>query len=295
MKIFGVLAVALCCSTTSLAETPADTTLVVDAFKGSKVVSVPADTGFKKGMSFKIGDGATSEVREITSAYADTQGTALDFDDALEHDHVVGVTVAYYEVQKPTDAPEPKPTATPTATLTAFDSSASSGSQASSGSLRSIGSGAAAGDSSSGDSSSGSFNQGSWQSDSSGSDSSGSTASGSWGSQLPVWLWIVIVAALCVKCSVLAACCGGKKPKKKKKKVSQPKPPAPVEEPLPELAPLMPLATTSQFVPSYPMVAQPQYAYAQSPATTSYQYAAAPTAFAQPQFTYAAPATGAIV
>jgi len=74
-----------------------------------------------------------------------------------------------------------------------------------------------------------------------------------------------------------------------------------LEKALPEVAPLlMPLATTSQLIPSYSMVAAPQYTYA-APATTSYtQYAAPQTAsysYTQPAqqqaYTYAAPATTA--
>merc|ERR1712128_297004 len=75
--------------------------------------------------------------------------------------------------------------------------------------------------------------------------------------------------------------------------------PAPVTEPvaeplLPAVPPLMPLATTSQLIPSYSMVATPQQSYTYAaPATTS--YAAAPIAsygYAAPATTsYAAPAT----
>jgi len=67
--------------------------------------------------------------------------------------------------------------------------------------------------------------------------------------------------------------------------------PAPVMEPvaeplLPAVPPLMPLATTSQLIPSYSMVATPQQSYTYAaPATTS--YVTAP----QQSYTYAAPAT----
>merc|ERR1712128_108583 len=61
----------------------------------------------------------------------------------------------------------------------------------------------------------------------------------------------------------------------------------PVAEPLlPAVPPLMPLATTSQLIPSYSMVATPQQSYTYAaPATTS--YVTAP----QQSYTYAAPAT----
>merc|ERR1712086_1084080 len=75
--------------------------------------------------------------------------------------------------------------------------------------------------------------------------------------------------------------------------------PAPVMEPvaeplLPAVPPLMPLATTSQLIPSYSMVATPQQSYTYAaPATTS--YVTAPVAsygYAAPATTsYAAPAT----
>merc|ERR1740130_1710020 len=109
---------------------------------------------------------------------------------------------------------------------------------------------------------------------------------------------MVFVAAFCC---FIAAFGGCKKAKKKKNKASKPAAPEPLPEVAPlmsEIPPLMPLATASRFVPSYPMLAQPQYTYAQAPATTSYQYAAAPQAYVQPQFTYAAqaaPQTGSIV
>merc|ERR1712153_261342 len=67
--------------------------------------------------------------------------------------------------------------------------------------------------------------------------------------------------------------------------------PAPVTEPvaeplLPAVPSLMPLATTSQLIPSYSMVATPQQSYTYAaPATTS--YVTAP----QQSYTYAAPAT----
>merc|ERR1711957_262350 len=64
------------------------------------------------------------------------------------------------------------------------------------------------------------------------------------------------------------------------------KPAAPDPVPAPVAEPLMPLATTSQLIPSYSMVATPQQSYTYAaPATTS--YAAAP----QQSYTYAAPAT----
>jgi len=80
-----------------------------------------------------------------------------------------------------------------------------------------------------------------------------------------------------------------------------------VEPLLPALPPLMPLATTSQLVPSYSMVAAPQQSYTYAaPATTAYTtyaapattaYAAAPTqsyTYAQPRTTaYAQPTTTA--
>merc|ERR1712128_292403 len=96
-------------------------------------------------------------------------------------------------------------------------------------------------------------------------------------------------------------------------KAAKPAAPAPVPAPamepvaeplLPAVPPLMPLATTSQLIPSYSMVATPQQSYTYAaPATTSYvtapqqsytyaaqattSYAAAP----QQSYTYAAPAT----
>jgi len=191
------------------------------------------------------------------------------------------------------DLTSPAPTAGPagTTTMTAMDSSASSGSGESSASLASFGSGP--GDSSSGYSS-GSFNQGSFGSDPSGSASSGSTASGSFGSQLPIWLWIVLLL-LCCCCLAGAggASMGGKKPKKKKSKKSAPAAPAapaPVAEVLPEveplmmIPPLMPLQTNSAMMPSYQMVQQPM--------TTSY---AAPMTYAQPAAGYNFASTGQVV
>jgi len=108
---------------------------------------------------------------------------------------------------------------------------------------------------------------------------------------------------------------GGKKKPKKKAKTSKPKPAAPAEgkeaeakeaaaplpsnEPLLSVPPLMPLATTSQLIPSYSMVAAPQQSYTYAaPAATSYvQYEApqmASYAYAQPAqqqaYTYAQPA-----
>merc|ERR1712123_372002 len=70
-------------------------------------------------------------------------------------------------------------------------------------------------------------------------------------------------------------------------KAANPAAPAPVPAPLlPAVPALMPLATTSQLIPSYSMVATPQQSYTYAaPATTS--YAAAP----QQSYTYAAPAT----
>jgi len=78
-------------------------------------------------------------------------------------------------------------------------------------------------------------------------------------------------------------------------KAAKPAAPAPVPAPamepvaeplLPAVPPLMPLATTSQLIPSYSMVATPQQSYTYAaPATTS--YVTAP----QQSYTYAAPAT----
>merc|ERR1711865_1353375 len=106
---------------------------------------------------------------------------------------------------------------------------------------------------------------------------------------------------------------GSKKKSKKKTKKAKPTAASPVpaeaketadlptNEPLLSIAPLMPLATTSQLIPSYSMVAAPQQSYTYAaPATMSYsQYAAPQTAsyaYAQPAqqaYTYAAPATTA--
>jgi len=67
-----------------------------------------------------------------------------------------------------------------------------------------------------------------------------------------------------------------------------------VEPLLPALPPLMPLATTSQLVPSYSMVVAPQQSYTYAaPATTSYMAAPQQSyTYAAPQqsYTYAAPA-----
>merc|ERR1719421_1914292 len=91
---------------------------------------------------------------------------------------------------------------------------------------------------------------------------------------------------------------GGKKGKKsvKKKKASPPPKPEPVPTPAPAvevveplIAPIMPLPTTSNIIPSYSMVAAPAYAptsYA-APATNTY---AAPQTYASP-VSYASPAT----
>jgi len=166
--------------------------------------------------------------------------------------------------------------ATTTTALAAFDSSASSGSGASSDSLASSGSGPA-----------GSFNTGSSASLLYGL--SGSWESGSWGSQLQLWQWDLLLALLC--------CCFGAcgaagfmmkaKPKKSKKSKSKPKAVEPeaaqplmVAEPVMTVPPLLPLATSSQLIPSYSMVtaapamtayaAPASYQYAAMPATTSY-------------------------
>jgi len=192
-------------------------------------------------------------------------------------------------------------TPAPTTTLTALDFSSSSGSQPSA-SLGSIGSGAA-------DSSS--FNQGSWADSSGLSGSSVSSghngASGSLGSQLPIWLWILVLALCCLLAGGGAAMGGGKKRSKKKKSKAKPaaaEPVAEVEPLMAEIPPLMPLGTSSLLQPSYSVMAAPattayapQYAVA-APMTTAYQqpmmeYAvAAPmtTAYQQPMMAYAAPA-----
>merc|ERR1711966_257144 len=103
-------------------------------------------------------------------------------------------------------------------------------------------------------------------------------------------------------CGAAGGAAAGPKKTKKKKTVAPKAPPAPVPVPEPEvlLEPLFfqqPIATTSQLIPSYSMVAAPQMTYA-APATTTYaqQYAApATTAYTQPAFAqqYAAPATTA--
>jgi len=189
----------------------------------------------------------------------------------------------------------PPPTAAGTTTMTAVDSSASSGSGASSASLASFGSGP--GDSSSGYSS-GSFNQGSFGSDPSGSASSGSTASGSFGSQLPIWLWIVLLLCCCCLAGAGGAMGGKKSTKKKKSKKSAPAAPAPVAEVLPEveplmsIPPLMPLATTGMMMPSYQMIQQPMTTSYAAPMTTSY---AAPMSYAQPAAGYNFASTGQVI
>merc|ERR1711937_936927 len=108
---------------------------------------------------------------------------------------------------------------------------------------------------------------GSSASDSSGSEaSSGSKASGSSGSYFPIWLWLLLAALLCCCClggGGAAASMTSKKPKKrttKKKPEAVPEPVAAVEaeaEPLVEVPPLMPLATTSSLIPAYSMMAAP--------------------------------------
>jgi len=185
----------------------------------------------------------------------------------------------------------PPATTMTTTAMAALDSSASSGSGASSGSLASSGSGPA-----------GSFNEGSSASLLSGL--SGSWESGSWGSQLQIWQWLLLLALLCCcfgGCG--AAASTNSKPKSVKKSKSKPKEVAPeaVAEPVKEeVQPLMmaapqllPLATSSQFMPSYSMVAAPPMttAYA-APMTTAYaapmSYAAAP---ATSSYMYSAPGT----
>jgi len=118
--------------------------------------------------------------------------------------------------------------------------------------------------------------------DSSGSQASlGSTALGLSGFCLPILAWVLLIGLLLICIGVAAA--SSKKSKKRgtKKKKAAPAP-APAAEPEVEVAPLlpalMPLATTSAFMPSYQMAAAPQMM------TTSY---------AAPQMTYAAPMTTA--
>jgi len=179
--------------------------------------------------------------------------------------------------------------ATVTTTLTPWDSSASSDSGTSLDSLYSSSFKTDSSSASIGKSSSGS--------------SSGSTASGSYGSFMQIWQWLLLLACccLCIGGGAGAAAGGKKKPKKKVTKKPSPASPAPVATPEAVLEQplfsLQPLQTTSSLVPSYSMVATPQYApqmaYA-APVTTAYA-APATTAYAQPAYAqqYAAPATTA--
>jgi len=273
--IFRALAVALCCATTSLAETPAATALAAVASTGANFVSVPADSGFKAGMSFKIDDGTNSEVREITAMIANAFGNEVSFKDALEHTYGVGTAFEYFKVTTTPEviADKPKPT-----TTLYWDSSASF--ESSSGSLSSA---------SLASSNSGSLHDGSSGSDSFNSASSGSTASGSSGSFLQLWQWVIVLALVCVIC--LGARVATAKPKKAKKSKKATPPPAEPEAvfEVPELQPLfmpqlMPISsgltyaapmTTSYATP----LAQSTVQYAM-PATTA--YTTAPAIYAQP-------------
>merc|ERR1711937_866183 len=139
----------------------------------------------------------------------------------------------------------------------------------------------------------GSLNTGSMASDSFNSASSGSNALASWGFQLQIWQWVVLVFLILACLGAIFSLCGKKKPKKKstKKKPAAAPAPAPVapqpaaaeavEPLLPTVPPLMPLATTSQLIPSYSMAAPaPMYSYqmaAPQAAPIAYE------TFAQPQ------------
>jgi len=91
--------VALCCSPTTLAETPKDTELTVKATKGETVFSIGNDKKFETGMSVKVGDGELSEVRKITVIdTTDTFGDAINFKDPLVNAHTKGSKFAFYEV-----------------------------------------------------------------------------------------------------------------------------------------------------------------------------------------------------
>jgi len=127
----------------------------------------------------------------------------------------------------------------------------------------------------------------------------GSDQSGSSGFYMGIWLWCIVGALFCLG---LAACASKKKTTKKtvKKKAAAPAE-KPVElQPLMELAPLMPAAPVSQLIPSYSMIAAPQYAQMAAPVVEIDRVnafgqvverdfvAAAPTQYvAAPQYSYA--------
>jgi hypothetical protein len=147
-----------------------------------------------------------------------------------------------------------------TTTLTPWDSSASSSESLRTDSLDSLYSSSSQRDSSA-DSSDSLASSGS-------ENSAESSMSGSSGSYMQLWQWLLLLGSLLACCAIVAALM---KPKPKPRPKPRPSPPPPVEEPLPDLEPLIVQPVTTSYVQQVPMTTS-MYQMA-APITT---YAAAP-------------------